>query len=113
VGYMRLRVVKRIPTPGDGRPDQWALTSLDGTRDYLFAPYSGLKKTADRRQADRTKPRLVAKTASVPAKVRTPVVSVELARPMTQAERLDRLEAMLLRVAERLEPAPVARRKAG
>lgn len=49
VGYMTLRVVKRIPTPGDGKPDQWELESVNGDRTYRFAPYSGLKLVADRR----------------------------------------------------------------
>ncbi len=127
VGYMTLRVVKRIPTPGDGNPDKWALTSLDGTRDYVFAPYSGLRLTADRRPKAGPRPsaaqplplaRSVAKArAETVAKVavtratsdegrgRQPKPAVSLSRAPTQSERLDRLEALLLSVAERIGPA--------
>ncbi len=119
VGYMTLRVVKRIPTPGDGKPDKWALTSLDGTRDYIFAPYSGLKKIADRRQPVSRVPRAtqVAKQAIKNASTdhgKGRHQPVALARGPTQAERLDRLEALLLSVAERLEDTPPSRlRRAG
>lgn len=112
VGYMRLRVVKRIPTPGDGKPDQWLLTSLNGDRDYRFAPYSGLRLVADRRPAKVAKPRLavVPKTtpkpqAAAPRAAKTQPALAQLDRPLSGSElaRLDRVEETLARVAALLE----------
>ena len=46
VGFLSLKVVKAIPTPGDGLPDQYELTNKDGTRTYLFTPYNGLERVS-------------------------------------------------------------------
>ena len=41
VGFMSLRVLARIPTPGDYMPDAYALTNHDGSRFYRFVPHNG------------------------------------------------------------------------
>lgn len=41
VGFLHLRVLKRVPTPGDGMPDEWLLESTNGVR-YSFVPHHGL-----------------------------------------------------------------------
>ena len=42
VGFLRLRVLGCVPTPGNGAPDQYALSSEDGARFYRFIPHNGL-----------------------------------------------------------------------
>jgi hypothetical protein len=42
VGWLTLRVIERVPTPGDGLPDFYRLVSEDGTRRYEFTPHDGL-----------------------------------------------------------------------
>lgn len=110
VGYMTLRVVKRIPTPGDGKPDQWELESVDGYKTYRFAPYSGLRLLADRRpkrpQQSKARSSVVKATSDRGTGRAAPkpgLGAVQLARPMTQVERLDRLEELLASVAQRLQ----------
>lgn len=44
VGFLSLRVVAIVPTPGDYRPDQYKLTSLDGSKTYTFTPHHGLER---------------------------------------------------------------------
>lgn len=44
VGFMRLCVVARVATPGNGLPDQYALESLSGRRAYRFIPHNGLTR---------------------------------------------------------------------
>lgn len=41
VGFFQLRVIERVPTPGDGLPDEWLLESFNGIR-YSFIPHNGL-----------------------------------------------------------------------
>jgi hypothetical protein len=44
VGFMTLRVLAKIPTPGNGLPDQYALTNKDGSRFYRFVPHNGCER---------------------------------------------------------------------
>ncbi len=44
VGFLRLRVIAIIPTPGDYRPDVYALESLDGRAFYRFTPHHGITR---------------------------------------------------------------------
>ncbi len=47
VGFMQLRVLAKVPTPGNGLPDQYALTNQDGSRFYRFVPHNGCERVAD------------------------------------------------------------------
>lgn len=42
VGFMTLKVLEKIPTPGDGMPDKYLLESAKGKR-YEFTPHYGLE----------------------------------------------------------------------
>lgn len=42
VGFMELKVIEKIPTPGDYRPDSYKLVSKTGKR-YIFTPHHGLE----------------------------------------------------------------------
>lgn len=44
VGFMSLRILARIPTPGDYMPDAYALTDKTGDRFYRFVPHNGLTR---------------------------------------------------------------------
>lgn len=44
VGFMALVVAAKIPTPGNYLPDQYALTSADGSRFYRFIPHHGCER---------------------------------------------------------------------
>ena len=44
VGFMKLRVLAKIPTPGDYAPDAYALTNADGSRFYRFVPHKGCER---------------------------------------------------------------------
>ncbi len=46
VGFLKLRVINLIPTPGDYRPDVYVLTNLDGNRVYHFTPHFGLERVS-------------------------------------------------------------------
>lgn len=46
VGFLTLRVVEAVATPGDYRPDLYRLASLDGARRYEFTPHMGLERVA-------------------------------------------------------------------
>lgn len=41
VGFMQLRVLAAVETPGNYLPDQYALTNADGSRFYRFVPHNG------------------------------------------------------------------------
>ncbi len=41
VGFMSLRVLARVATPGDYKPDAYALTNASGDRFYQFVPHNG------------------------------------------------------------------------
>lgn len=51
VGFLRLRVLARIPTPGDYNPDAYALTNADGSRFYRFVPHNGCVLVANLAEA--------------------------------------------------------------
>ena len=51
VGFLKLRVVACIPTPGNYRPDDYALESLDGRAFYRFTPHHGVTRVNDRAAA--------------------------------------------------------------
>ncbi len=42
VGFMTLKVIEKIPTPGDYMPDKYLLESTKG-KQYHFTPYYGLE----------------------------------------------------------------------
>lgn len=44
VGFMVLRVLAKVATPGNYLPDQYALTNADGTRFYRFIPHHGCER---------------------------------------------------------------------
>lgn len=44
VGFMSLRILARIPTPGDYAPDAYAMTNADGSRFYRFVPHKGCER---------------------------------------------------------------------
>ena len=44
VGFLTLRVVRAIPTPGDFKPDLYILQSLKGDKTYSFVPHCGLER---------------------------------------------------------------------
>lgn len=43
IGFLRLKVLNLIPTPGDHRPDKYILTDGKGNF-YEFTPHHGLEK---------------------------------------------------------------------
>ena len=51
VGFMRLVVQGCIPTPGDYKPDAYALSSEDGKRFYQFVPHNGLFRVGNLAEA--------------------------------------------------------------
>lgn len=51
VGFMTLRVLAKVPTPGDFLPDQYALTNADGSRFYRFVPHNGCERVTDLAEA--------------------------------------------------------------
>lgn len=51
VGFLRLRVLASIATPGNYRPDEYALESLDGRSWYRFTPHHGIVRVDDRAAA--------------------------------------------------------------
>mgnify|MGYP000170268429 CR=1 FL=1 len=44
VGFLSLVVVEMVPTPGDGLPDAYILSSMDRRRTYRFVPHNGLER---------------------------------------------------------------------
>jgi hypothetical protein len=46
VGFLRLRVLACVATPGNYLPDQYALTNMHGTRFYQFIPHNGCRRVA-------------------------------------------------------------------
>ena len=44
VGFLRgLKILAKIPTPGNGRPDEYALANAAGSKFYRFTPHYGLQ----------------------------------------------------------------------
>lgn len=41
VGFMQLRVIAKVATPGNWLPDQYALTDASGAKFYRFIPHNG------------------------------------------------------------------------
>jgi hypothetical protein len=50
VGFLTLKVLAKVPTPGDFMPDAYALGSAKGGI-YRFVPHNGLTKCADLNEA--------------------------------------------------------------
>ncbi len=44
VGFMNLRVLECIPTPGDYMPDMYVLENPKNGQQYEFTPHHGLEK---------------------------------------------------------------------
>jgi hypothetical protein len=42
VGFLRLIVKAKVPTPGDFAPDAYALTNIKGDKFYQFVPHKGV-----------------------------------------------------------------------
>jgi hypothetical protein len=51
VGFLKLRVLAKVATPGNWLPDQYALTNADGSRFYIFVPHNGLTRVANLNEA--------------------------------------------------------------
>jgi|GEM_PF-2598171 hypothetical protein len=51
VGFLTLRVLAKVATPGNYLPDQYALTNKDGSRFYRFIPHNGLTRVENLQQA--------------------------------------------------------------
>jgi hypothetical protein len=44
VGFLTLKVLELIPTPGDYKPDKYHLIDLKNGREYEFTPHNGIEK---------------------------------------------------------------------
>ena len=46
VGFMRLRITSKIPTPGNHKPDEYMLCGLgnNADRNYKFTPHHGIER---------------------------------------------------------------------
>jgi hypothetical protein len=44
VGFLRLRVLAKVATPGNYLPDQYAMTDATGSKFYRFIPHNGLTR---------------------------------------------------------------------
>ena len=42
VGFLSLRILAAVPTPGDYAPDAYVLTNLKNDKWYRFVPHNGL-----------------------------------------------------------------------
>jgi hypothetical protein len=51
VGSLSLRVIAKAATPGDYKPDLYALTNQDGSRFYRFVPHNGLERVESLQEA--------------------------------------------------------------
>lgn len=51
VGFLTLRVIARIPTPGNHSPDEFAMENLAGSKFYTFCPHRGIYSAANREAA--------------------------------------------------------------
>lgn len=43
VGFLSFEVVRKVPTPGDFRPDVFHLTGVKNRKPYTFQPHFGLE----------------------------------------------------------------------
>lgn len=44
VGFMSLRILRAVATPGDFAPDAYLMANVAGTQLYKFVPHNGLEK---------------------------------------------------------------------
>lgn len=44
VGFMSLRILAKVSTPGNYLPDQYAMTDKTGDKFYRFIPHNGLTR---------------------------------------------------------------------
>ena len=51
VGFLSLRVLAKVATPGDWLPDHYALTDKTGSKYYRFIPHNGLTRCDDLAEA--------------------------------------------------------------
>jgi hypothetical protein len=51
VGFLTLRILAKVATPGNYLPDQYALTNKDGSRFYRFVPHNGLERVSSLQEA--------------------------------------------------------------
>ena len=51
VGFMRLRVLAKVATPGNWLPDQYALTDSTGEKFYRFIPHNGCERVSNLSEA--------------------------------------------------------------
>lgn len=51
VGFMSLRVLAKVATPGNWLPDQYALTDKTGEKFYRFVPHNGCERVASLQDA--------------------------------------------------------------
>lgn len=51
VGFLRLRVLAKVATPGNYLPDQYALTDASGQRFYRSVPFHGVTRCASLAEA--------------------------------------------------------------
>lgn len=51
VGFLRLRVLAKVATPGNWLPDQYALTDATGAKFYRFIPHNGVTRCASLEEA--------------------------------------------------------------
>lgn len=51
VGFMQLRVLAKVATPGNWLPDQYAMTNADGSKFYRFIPHNGCARVASLAEA--------------------------------------------------------------
>jgi hypothetical protein len=51
VGFLKLRVLAKVATPGNWLPDQYALTDATGSRFYMFIPHNGLTRVSSLAEA--------------------------------------------------------------
>jgi hypothetical protein len=51
VGFMTLRVLAKVATPGDFKPDAYVLTNIKADKFYRFVPHNGLEGGYESMQA--------------------------------------------------------------
>lgn len=51
VGFLSLRILAKVATPGNWLPDQYALTDKTGERFYRFIPHNGCTRCSSLEEA--------------------------------------------------------------
>lgn len=51
VGFLTLRILAKVATPGNYLPDQYAMTDKTGEKFYRFVPHNGLTRCASLQDA--------------------------------------------------------------